>query len=198
MTDPDILPQQQRENPEPQEQTRPIPWAVGLLVAAMVTFGVVYIAVSDVNTPSSWGDGRTLAELAGEAPGAAAAKVDGAALYASICAACHQAAGTGLPGVFPPLAGSEWVTGKEGPLAAIVLHGVTGPLEVKGNTYTGAMPAFKDQLDDAQVAAVLSHIRSQWGNGGAAVDAQTVATVREALKDRSTPFAGGKELESLP
>jgi mono/diheme cytochrome c family protein len=163
----------------------------------MAAFGVVYIAYSDVDTPSSLGDGRTRAELARE-PQASVSKVDGAALFASMCVACHQATGQGLPGVFPPLAGSEWVTGKETTLAAIVLHGVSGPLTVKGANYSGAMPAFKEQLDDAQIAAVLSHLRSQWGNGSAAVEVPIVAKVREATKSRNGPFAGGEELEALP
>lgn len=197
MREPEILPQQQREHPEPHEKINPIPWPMGLLVAAMVAFGIVYIAYSEVDTPSSWGDGRTSIELTGE-PRASSVKVDGAALYASVCAACHQATGQGLPGVFPPLAGSEWVNGKEATLAAIVLHGVSGPLVVKGSNYSGAMPAFKAQLDDAQIAAVLSYLRSQWGNGSNAVDVSTVAGVRDATKTRSEPFAGGEELRTLP
>jgi mono/diheme cytochrome c family protein len=180
MKEPEILAQQQRENPEPHERSNPIPWPMGLLVAAMLAFGIVYIASS-----------------AGE-PRASSAKVDGAALYASVCAACHQATGQGLPGVFPPLAGSEWVNGNEATLAAIVLHGVNGPLTVMGSSYSGAMPAFKQQLDDAQIAAVLSHLRSQWGNGSASVEASTVAKVRDATKTRGGPFAGGEELKALP
>lgn len=197
MREPEILPQQERENPEPHERSNPMPWPMGLLVAAMLAFGIVYIAYSEVDTPSSWGDGRTQAELAGE-PRASSAKVDGGAIYASLCVACHQATGQGLPGVFPPLAGSEWVNGSETTLAAIVLHGVNGPMTVKGSNYAGAMPAFKEQLDDAQLAALLSHLRSQWGNGSAAVEASTVTKVRDATKQRAGPFAGDGELKTLP
>jgi mono/diheme cytochrome c family protein len=78
------------------------------------------------------------------------------------------------------------------------LHGIAGPITVKGSSYTGAMPAFKDQFSDEQLAAVLSHVRSQWGNTGTPVSAETVAKVREQLKSRTAPFAGGKELEALP
>ncbi|HSI60710.1 MAG TPA: cytochrome c, partial [Ideonella sp.] len=123
---------------------------------------------------------------------------DGAAIYASLCVACHQATGAGLPGVFPPLAGSEWVNGKEGTAAAIVLHGVSGPLTVKGQTFNGAMPAFQAQLSDAQIAALLTHLRSHWGNASPPVTAQTVGQVREALKARTGPFAGDQELAALP
>lgn len=194
MKDPDILPQQQREHADPSEQLNPLPWFVIVLLVLLLSFGVAYILRADIDTPGSWGDGRQAAELASEKKAAGGAKVDGAALYASLCVACHQASGLGLPGVFPPLAGSEWVLGKDSSAAAIVLYGITGPLQVKGTAYNGAMPAFKEQLDDAQIAAVLSHVRSQWGNGAAAVSAETVAKAREEHKARSAPFAGDKEL----
>ena len=189
---------EQRENPEPEEGTRPVPWSVVILTECLVVFCIAYIGYANVDTPSEWGDARNPSELAGGPPAAGAAKVDGAAVFASSCAGCHQATGAGLPGVFPPLAGSEWVAGKDGTAAAIVLQGVTGDLAVKGTTYKGAMPAFKAQLSDDQVAAVLSHVRSQWGNAAAAVTPATVAKVRSQLASRAEPFAGGKDLETLP
>lgn len=188
---------ERREHPDPQEGARPIPWYVIVLVACLASVCVAYIVDANVDTPSEWGDGRSRSELSA-GPAAAGGKVDGSALFASACAACHQATGAGLPGVFPPLAGSEWVKGKPTTVAAIVLQGVSGPLTVKGGNYSGAMPAFKGQFSDEQVAAVLTHVRSQWGNGAAAVDAATVAKVREQLKSRTAPFAGGTELEALP
>jgi mono/diheme cytochrome c family protein len=197
MNAPDVTPAQRREHPDPHEGASPIPWFVVMLVGCLAAFCVVYIVEADVGTPSEQGDGRSVAELAGNRP-AAGAQVDGRALFASVCAACHQAAGTGLPGVFPPLAGSEWVNGKETTMAAIVLHGISGPITVKGSAFNGAMPAFKDQLGDDQVAAVMSHVRSQWGNTGAPVSAATITRVREQLKARTAPFAGGAELATLP
>ncbi|MBV8125017.1 MAG: cytochrome c [Burkholderiaceae bacterium] len=185
--------QQARENPDPHEATNPIPWPLLALVALLVAFGIVYIGRSQIDTPSTWGDGRDVSELAGERK-SSAAKADGAAIFASRCVACHQATGQGLPGVFPPLAGSEWVQGKDSTVAAILLHGINGAITVKGTSYNGAMPAFKDQLSDDQIAAVLSHVRSQWGNTAAPVTADTVAKAREEHHARSAPFAGEKEL----
>ena len=80
-----------------------------------------------------------------------------------VCADCHQSTGLGLAGQFPPLAGSEWVLG-EGPnrIIRIVLNGVQGPIEVKGQAFNNAMPAQKDILKDDQIAAVLTFIRNQW------------------------------------
>lgn len=190
----DITPQQERENPDPVEKPNPMPWPMLVLAAGLMAFGIGYILRADIESPSAWGDGRTRAELTGAKQQADGGKVDGAAIYASLCVACHQATGLGLPGVFPPLAGSEWVKGRDTTAAAILLHGISGALTVKGVVYKGAMPAFKDQLSDAQIAAVLSHVRSQWGNTAAAVKPETVAAVRAELKDRAAPFGGDKEL----
>ncbi|MFO1294522.1 MAG: cytochrome c [Rubrivivax sp.] len=193
-----IHPQQARENPEPHEGARPMPWVVVTLTAALLVFAVVYIARSGITAPPTWGDGRTLAELQGTpAAAGAAAAVDGAAVYAARCAACHQAAGTGLAGAFPPLAGSEWVAGKAATVVAIVLHGVTGTLTVKGGKYNGVMPTFGPQLQDAEVAAVLTHLRSSWGNSAAPITAADVAAVRKDTAARSAPFNGDADLDAL-
>ncbi|MCL4771382.1 MAG: c-type cytochrome, partial [Burkholderiaceae bacterium] len=144
---------QERENADPEERIRPVPLMAAAITLAMVLFGVGYIFLSDPFGNSSLGDRRTVADLSGPAPAAAGAAVDGKALFAAQCAACHQATGQGLPGVFPPLAGSEWVTGEPRVLANILLHGVTGPITVAGKSYEGAMPAFR-QLGDAELAAV--------------------------------------------
>lgn len=197
MKTPDIQPQQARENHEPQEGQNPTPWFVIVLVTLLFAFGVVYIARTSIGIPSTWGDGRTQAELQGAAPVAPGTVVDGAAVFASRCVACHQATGAGLPGVFPPLAASDWVIGKEATLAAIVLHGINGPLTVNGKPFNGAMPAFQDQLQDAELAAVLTHIRSQWGNAASPVLADTVAGVRKDTASRTEPFKGDVELGPL-
>ena len=123
--------------------------------------------------------------------------VRGQKVYDANCAACHQAGGEGMAGVFPPLAGSEWVLGKDTTVANIVLHGINGSLTVKGASYNGAMPAFKDQLHDAQIAALLTYVRSQWGNQAAAVTTETVAQVRKDSQARTEPFKGDAELASM-
>ena len=106
-------------------------------------------------------------------------------------------AGLGLAGVFPPLAESEWVTGDANRLAQIVLHGVSGTLTVKGAAYNGMMPPFKDKLDDAEMAALLTHIRGQFGNRAEPVDAKLVAEARSASSARTAPWNGDDELASF-
>ena len=113
---------------------------------------------------------------------------DGKKVYSATCAACHQATGEGAAGTYPPLAGSEYVTGEEGKLARVVLHGLAGEIEVQGETYNGAMPAWGAVLNDADIAAVLTYIRSAWGNKAAPVTAATVAQIRAATASRKTPW----------
>lgn len=188
---------QRREAADPDENNRPLPWFLIMFLGAMATWGAFYIYSTPGGGPSTWGDQRTEAALRGKPKPPPGAKVDGAPIYAAKCAACHQASGRGVPGVFPPLAASEWVLGSPTRLTQILLHGVSGELVVKGNTYKGVMPAF-NTLSDVELAAVLTHVRSQWGNQAPAITAKFVAQQREATKDRSTPWAGGAELETLP
>ena len=119
---------------------------------------------------------------------------DGAAVFAATCAVCHQATGKGLPGAFPPLAGSSWVEGRDATLVQIVLHGVQGALTVNGTTYNSAMPAFGGQLSDAQIAAVLTYIRSQWGNKTPPVSPTVVSAQRAATATRTAPWGGDSDL----
>ena len=182
---------QRRENPDPTEGERPFPKPLLAVVIGLVAWGIGYIYITQSNDDAAFGDHRTLSTLQGPAPGA---KVDGAQIYNAQCVACHQASGLGLAGVFPPLAESEWVTGDPARLAQVVLHGVSGTLTVKGSAYNGMMPPFKDKLDDAQMAALLTHIRSQFGNRAEAVDAKLVTEARSASAGRTAPWKGDDEL----
>lgn len=186
---------QQRENEEPEEAIRPMPLAALVVALGMVLWAVVYILYTEPLDLSEWGDQRTRAELSGPAAAGAgaAAAVDGKALFAAQCAACHQASGQGLPGVFPPLDGSEWVQGEPRVLANILLHGVTGEITVKGQTYQGAMPSFQ-QLGDAELAALATYIRSSWSNKAEPVEPGLFAQERQA-STRTTPFEGGAALK---
>ena len=92
----------------------------------------------------------------------------GQALYGQYCASCHQANGQGLPGAFPPLAGhlQEILGKKEGRayLVDVVLFGLQGQIQVKGQSYNGNMPAWEAQLKDDQIATLLNYLASSFGN----------------------------------
>jgi mono/diheme cytochrome c family protein len=187
-------PAQRRERLDPDESERPLPWIVVMSISAMAMWSLFYIYDMNAGLDSRYGDSRTPAALMPAASaGAAGGAADGGAIYAAKCAACHQGTGTGIPGVFPPLAGSEWVLGSDRVLVQIPLHGVSGTLMVNGVAYRGAMPAF-GSLSDEEIAAVLSHVRGQWGNHAPAVSAATVAAGRAASKARTTPWTDGDEI----
>jgi mono/diheme cytochrome c family protein len=122
----------------------------------------------------------------------------GKQVYNLSCSACHQPNGQGLAGQFPPLAGSEWVVG-EGPgrVIRIVLSGVSGPIDVAGAHFDStAMPPWKGGLDDAQIAAVVTYIRTEWGNKAGPVTPEQVKKVRDSDKDRG-PYTAD-ELKTVP
>ena len=121
----------------------------------------------------------------------------GAELYGT-CAACHMANGAGMAGVFPPLAGSEWVTGKAEVPIAIVLHGIQGEITVKGAKYNGVMTAWAAMFSDQEVANVVTYIRSQWGNKASAVTAAQVTAVRAATKARKTQWTAAELKKAYP
>ncbi len=113
--------------------------------------------------------------------GAAKARLDaGAKVFQSYCQACHQANGQGLPGAFPPLAGSDYLLadGQRGIHA--VIEGVTGALVVNGKKYDSVMPHL-NYLDDTQVADVVTYALNSWGNNGGVVVAAQVADVRSKV-----------------
>lgn len=104
--------------------------------------------------------------------------------YDQVCATCHQATGMGVEGIYPPLAGSDWVTGSPERLIRVVVHGLKGPITVNGKSYSAAaMPAFGKvpgsgyNWNDERIAAVLTYIRQQWGNQAEPITAEQVAAV---------------------
>ncbi len=133
----------------------------------------------------------TAAAAAAAAPAATpaaapAAGLDGKAEYL-VCQTCHQENGEGLPNLYPPLAGSEWLNGEPEVPIAIVLHGMQGEITVKGQKFNNVMAPWAS-LSDAQIAAILTYERSSWGNTAAAVTAEQVAAVRAATSSRTTPW----------
>ena len=187
-----------REQRDPGERVRPLPWFVIMLIGAMAMSGIIYISGMGRDLGSKYGDSRTAtalmpATVVNTAQDASAA-IDGGQLFTAKCAACHQATGLGIPGVFPPLAGSEWVLGNDKVLVQIPLHGVTGTLQVKGAAYHGAMPPF-NTLSDAEIAAVLTYVRGHFANTAPAVTPATVAAGRAATKSRTLPWDSGEEIQ---
>jgi len=135
-----------------------------------------------------WND-TTVAVIPGTAAGGAAGgAVNGAEIFTR-CAACHQATGLGVPGAYPPLAGSEWLLNNPQVPIRIVLHGLQGPITVKGTSFNSAMTPFGDQLTDEQIAAVITYERSSFGNHAPGITAAQVTAERAATKSQTTPWS---------
>ncbi len=117
------------------------------------------------------------------------------------CVACHQPTGLGVPSVFPPLAGSEWVSGNEERIIRVVLHGMSGKVAVKDSSFNGNMPAFGQGLGfnwtDDKIAAVLSYVRQSWGNSAPMITKEKVTEIRtKGAAGRKTAWTPA-ELESF-
>ena len=127
-------------------------------------------------------EGGGIQDINGEAPETFVAKTVaerievGGRIFAANCVACHQAEGQGIPGVFPPLAGSDFLMSDPTRAAGVVLNGLSGPIEVNGVTYNGVMPGVK--LTDEQVANVLTYVMNSFGNKGTEMTPSQVANVR--------------------
>lgn len=124
---------------------------------------------------------------------------DGNQLFTTYCSACHAVDGMGATGgTFPPLAGSPWVAGDADRAIKIVLKGLTGPVEILGKPFNLEMPPQGATLADDQIAAILTHVRSSWGNQAATVSADQVKTVRASIADRPAPWTAAEILKLHP
>lgn len=188
-----------REKDEPKEGGAPTPIFILFLFAALCFWAGVYLI------EHSGGFSRD-AFSPDYNPHAEVAVVEvplferGAKVFKSQCAACHQASGLGVPGVYPPLAGSEWVTGHQEALARILINGMNGPVEVAGKSYNGNMPAFGPNglnLKPKEIAAVLTYIRQDWGNAASDVTEETMNTYMQQYASRGTPWNATDVLEGL-
>lgn len=96
----------------------------------------------------------------------------GRQIYLQNCASCHQADGKGIPNVFPPLAGSDYLMKDKNRSINVIKKGLSGPITVNGKTYNGIMPPVN--INDSQVAAVLTYVRNSFGNSGGNVTSDEV------------------------
>lgn len=129
---------------------------------------------------------------------------EGRQKYLVSCAGCHGSNGKGASRMGPPLVGSEWVLGDEIRLALILLHGLEGPIEVAGKKYDApeilpVMPSHST-MNDADIAAILTYIRNEWGNQAAPITGRTVSSTRHLNQGRVYPWSAAelkKHMEAL-
>ena len=104
----------------------------------------------------------------------------GKKVYDAVCLACHMRNGTGVPGMHPPITESDFVNGDPEKLIKIVLQGLSGEVEIKGEIYNSIMPP-QAQLTDQQIADVLTFVRGSFGNTSGAITVDQVKKVREDI-----------------
>ena len=120
----------------------------------------------------------------------------GQVVYSRTCIACHQPTGLGLPPVFPPLAGSEWVSKDASIAVRNIINGMQGPVTVKGMTYNSMMPPVPG-LNDRDIADVVTYVANSWGNQGPSVTEAEVKSLKLKYSDRSTPWYAYELSEEL-
>lgn len=101
----------------------------------------------------------------------------GKAVYEATCLACHQANGSGVPGMNPPLKKTKWVLGDKKTLINVVLKGMDKEIEVNDETFDNVMPSFAS-LSDEEIADALTYVRNSFGNKASQVKAAEVKKLR--------------------
>jgi mono/diheme cytochrome c family protein len=179
---------------EPTATRSTVPIWIVVLTLVLLFLGLVYF-----DHHSGWFNSQVYAPYASAEQledyqpksGAAAALAHGKVVFETYCGLCHGTDGMGKPGVAPPLAGSELVNTKgDSRLAHIPLMGLNGTITVEGKDWSLAMAPMGAGLSDEDLAAVLTYIRSSWGNKGGEVTADDVKTVRAAIGGHPQPLSG--------
>jgi plastocyanin len=197
-----------REKREPGVGCEPLPlWFIAILGFA-VFFGGFYFGRYTGDFKSAGLEPRGGQKLPGQSTASApvgqqqlaelSPAARGKKIFLANCATCHQANGAGVAGQYPPLAGSEYVTGGTRRLGMIVLKGLQGPLTVKGGHYGSAvMQPWEKTLTDAKIADTLTYIRNEWGNNAPPVAAEGIAALRKELAGRTESWIQA-DLEAVP
>ena len=177
--------------PDERARYRMVPLIVLFVMSGFILFAATYLNRYSGHFSASIYDENALPSTGAAAIVKADPVAAGKRLFATAgaCVTCHQATGQGIPGVYPPLAGSEWATGPEGRAIRIVLYGLKGPVHVKGADFPGAaaMPSFGTagfNWSDERIADVLTYVRQEWGNKASAITADQVQKVRQAVGER--------------
>ena len=182
-----------REKSEPRDGYEPIPLWLTFLYFGIIGWIGVYLGLYSAGFAPERYDHRPSARMVAADQNVKPEPIDplvlGKRLYSN-CISCHQSDGGGVEGQFPPLSGSEWLTQDPETPVRILLNGLSGPIEVAGETYNGEMPAFGRRFNDREIAAVLTYVRQSFGNGAPSVEPGLVGAVREQT-DRTGSWSSG-------
>lgn len=184
---------------EPTAGKAEMPVVFVVILAVLIFAGGMFLSSTSGGFNSTvYGQYTSTNELAALAPQDEGNKqfAQGREVYGRTCVPCHQPAGAGVAGQFPPLAGSEWVTApKADRIVRIVLDGLQGPISVKGTDWNNVMVRWKEVLSDEEVAAVLTYVRNEWGNKADPVKPEEVKAIRATEKDRNEAWTAAELLK---
>src|ERR1700757_170421 len=188
-----------RESVVPEVGSAPIPvWLVTVIRLGLFWAGAYLFSFSGGFRSDVFDFEPKFGVVGGGAAAPADPKVVGKALFSANCITCHQANGQGLPGQYPPLAGSEILLGPAlNHTIAIVLKGLQGPVTVKGQAFNNAMQPWEGQYTDQQLASILTYVRSDWGNNAPEIPPEAVKAMRDELKSRKDQWTLA-ELMQIP
>ena len=185
-----------KQKPEKKNGYSFLPLGILGLMCSSVFFGSIYLAHYSIRFDPLVVNEHASREKPGAVKVAAVTPAMlGKKVFTTVCAACHQITGQGVPGVFPPLAASEWAQGNEERIIRIVLHGLNGPINVAGKDYSNAMASLGGVLKDDQIANALTYVRQEWGNQAPEVKAETVARIRAEVGARTAPWTSAELLK---
>lgn len=196
----DVHAQLMREKEEPHEGFSPVPIFLMFAFAALCFWGGVYLV--EHSGGYRWDAYSPDFKAGADRPKPPEISLfdRGARIYRNQCSQCHQAEGNGVAGVYPPLAGADWVTGHPQVIARILINGLNGPIEVLGNTYNGNMPAFGPNglaLNDRDIAAVITYVRQEWGNSASEVTPDMISQYVADYGSRTAPWKAAELKENL-
>lgn len=192
MSDPQL--RMLNETPEPQAGRAPVPvWLFVLLFVVLFWAMYCFDRRSGWFNPYVYQPYTSLAQLQSFQPPTGGPNLDrGKAVYENVCALCHNTDGNGKPNQAPSFVGSEWVMGSPNRLIRIPLAGLAGPVQVKGETWSLAMPAMGAAIPDDDLAAVLTYMRQSWGNKASAITPEQVKAIRAEVGNRSQPWSAAE------
>jgi len=169
-----------RETSLPEEGNEQGPWWLYAVIVGTLAFGFFYMGfyIGEFSDRAHVLYESDLAVSAEEEEPELTKSELGIQVYNNVCQTCHQADGAGLEGVYPTLHNAPLVVNEKEKLIGLVLHGLEGELIRDNGTYNGIMPAWQDRLDDKEVAAVATYVRTQFENNASEVTAEEVAEIR--------------------
>ncbi|MFO0831040.1 MAG: cytochrome c [Phycisphaerales bacterium] len=174
---------------------RKLVFVVVSVVAAIVVFNLIRAVRSRPVEPIARDPGSVAPSNQLREVQASPQYARGQKLFQGVCTLCHMEQGEGQPGMVPPLHGAPIATGDGGAFVRILLHGMEGPVEVKGTRYEGIMPPATFSSDE-DLAAVMTFVRNSWGNAAGPVSPEDVAKVKGQTVGRTRSWTAS-ELRAL-